>query len=47
MISLNRAYISSAPWMVIFPGVAISVTVISFNIVGDFLRDRYDPRTSG
>jgi peptide/nickel transport system permease protein len=46
MISLNRAYINSAPWMVIFPGLAISVTVISFNIVGDFLRDRFDPRAS-
>jgi peptide/nickel transport system permease protein len=33
--------------MVIFPGLAISVTVISFNIVGDFLRDRFDPRVSG
>jgi peptide/nickel transport system permease protein len=44
MISLNRTFINSAPWMVIFPGLAISVTVISFNIVGDFLRDRFDPR---
>ncbi len=44
MISLNRAYINSAPWMVIFPGLAISITVISFNIVGDFLRDKLDPR---
>ena len=44
MISLNRAYINSAPWMVIFPGLAISITVISFNVLGDFLRDRLDPR---
>jgi peptide/nickel transport system permease protein len=44
MISLNRAYINSAPWMVIFPGMAISITVISFNILGDFLRDKLDPR---
>ena len=44
MISLNRTYINSAPWMVIFPGLAISVTVISFNILGDFLRDKLDPR---
>ncbi len=44
MVSLNRAYINSAPWMVIFPGLAISVTVISFNILGDFLRDKLDPR---
>jgi len=44
MISLNRAYINSAPWMVIFPGLAISITVISFNMMGDFLRDKLDPR---
>jgi peptide/nickel transport system permease protein len=44
MISLSRAYITSAPWMVIFPGLAISITVISFNILGDFLRDKLDPR---
>ena len=44
MISLNRSYINSAPWIIIFPGLAISVTVISFNILGDFLRDKLDPR---
>lgn len=44
MISLNRSFINSAPWMVIFPGLAISITVISFNILGDFLRDKLDPR---
>jgi peptide/nickel transport system permease protein len=44
MISLNRAYINSAPWIIIFPGLAISITVISFNILGDFLRDKLDPR---
>jgi peptide/nickel transport system permease protein len=44
MISQNRTYINSAPWMVIVPGLAISITVISFNILGDFLRDKLDPR---
>ncbi len=47
MISLNRAFINSAPGMVLFPGIAISMTVISFNIVGDFLRDKLDPRFRG
>src|SRR3990172_1709544 len=47
MISLNRSYINSAPWMVIFPGLAISVTVIAFNVLGDFLRDKLDPRFQG
>jgi len=32
---------------VIFPGLAISLTVISFNIIGDYLRDRLDPRFRG
>ncbi len=44
MISQSRAYINSAPWMVIFPGLAISVTVIAFNVLGDYLRDKLDPR---
>ncbi|MDA8100913.1 MAG: ABC transporter permease [Nitrospiraceae bacterium] len=44
MISLNRAYISSAPWTVLFPGLTISVSVIAFNIIGDYLRDKLDPR---
>ena len=44
MISLNRIYIHSAPWMVIFPGLAIALTTISFNILGDALRDYLDPK---
>ena len=47
MISHNRAFIYSAPWTVLFPGIAISVTVVAFNILGDFLRDRLDPRLRG
>ncbi|WAC06905.1 MAG: ABC transporter permease [Thermodesulfobacteriota bacterium] len=43
MISLNRIYINSAPWMIIFPGLAIAMTTFSFNIIGDFLRDYLDP----
>ncbi|MBI4688192.1 MAG: ABC transporter permease [Nitrospirae bacterium] len=41
MISLNRIYISSAPWMVLFAGGAIVLTTVCFNILGDALRDRY------
>jgi peptide/nickel transport system permease protein len=41
MISANRAYISSAPWMVLFPGLMIAVTSLCFNMLGDALRDRY------
>ena len=43
MVSLNRAYLSSAPWMVFFPGAFIALTVFVFNICGDALRDRLDP----
>jgi len=42
MISLNRVYILSAPWTVVFAGMAILITVICFNIIGDALRDRLD-----
>jgi ABC-type dipeptide/oligopeptide/nickel transport system permease subunit len=44
MISANRAYIGSAPWMVIFPGLMIGVTVLCCNLIGDELRRRYDVR---
>ncbi|MEW6215984.1 MAG: ABC transporter permease [Nitrospirota bacterium] len=41
MVSANRAYISSAPWMVLFPGLMIAITALCFNTLGDTLRDRY------
>ncbi len=44
MVSLSRGYILSAPWTVVFPGMAIAVTVLAFNILGDSLRDWLDPR---
>jgi len=44
MVSLSRNYILSAPWTVVFPGLAIAVTVLSFNILGDSLRDWLDPK---
>lgn len=39
MISLNRCYLPSAPWMVLFPGLAIALAVIVFNALGDASRD--------
>jgi len=39
-----RFYVYKAPWMAIFPGVAISLAVFSFNLFGDALRDIFDPR---
>jgi len=42
-----RSYFESAPWMAIFPGAAISLTVLSFNLLGDAMRDILDPRLRG
>lgn len=44
MLSEGRAYISDAWWVVLFPGLAISLSVMSVNFLGDFLRDYFDPR---
>lgn len=41
MVSANRVFMVSAPWTVIFPGVAIAMTALCFNLLGDALRDRY------
>jgi ABC-type dipeptide/oligopeptide/nickel transport system permease subunit len=45
MLSDSRAFIESAPWLVTLPGICILVVVISFNILGDGLRDAMDPKT--
>jgi peptide/nickel transport system permease protein len=47
MLSRGRTYISSAPHLVLFPGVAIAVLVLGFNLLGDGLRDALDPRLRG
>lgn len=44
MLSDARSYIESSPWMVTLPGVCILLTVLSFNLLGDGLRDALDPR---
>jgi ABC-type dipeptide/oligopeptide/nickel transport system permease subunit len=44
MVNLGSDYLRSQPWISVFPGLAIALTVICFNIVGDALRDRIDPR---
>jgi peptide/nickel transport system permease protein len=43
MIATARVYITRAPWLLVFPGLAISLTVIAINIIGDTLRDALDP----
>jgi len=43
----GRTYMYKAPWMAIWPGVAISLVVFGFNMLGDALRDVLDPRLRG
>ena len=43
MISEGQSYYRSAPWLVIFPGLAIMLTVLGFYLLGDGLRDALDP----
>lgn len=43
----GRQFMESAPWLAIFPGLAISITVMSFNMLGDTIRDVFDPRLRG
>lgn len=44
MLADGRNYIESAWWVSTFPGIAITITVLGFNLVGDWLRDHLDPR---
>ncbi|THF56961.1 ABC transporter permease [Ollibium composti] len=44
MLNVAKNYLSQAPWMAMWPGVAIFLVVIGFNLLGDGLRDALDPR---
>jgi peptide/nickel transport system permease protein len=44
MLQEAQGFMGQAPWMAIFPGVAIALTVLAFNMLGDGLRDLLDPR---
>jgi peptide/nickel transport system permease protein len=44
MLAEGRGYLASAWWVAALPGLAISVTVLSINLVGDWARDQLDPR---
>jgi peptide/nickel transport system permease protein len=44
MITTGRTFLPNDPWLAIVPGIAISITVYSFNLLGDSLRDALDPR---
>jgi ABC-type dipeptide/oligopeptide/nickel transport system permease subunit len=47
MLSEERSSVFNAPFLVFFPGLAIMMTVLSFNLIGDGLRDALDPRLRG
>jgi peptide/nickel transport system permease protein len=44
MLSDGRIYLSTAWWIATFPGVAIMLTALAINMLGDWLRDALDPR---
>jgi peptide/nickel transport system permease protein len=44
MLNAAKDYMSDAPWMAIYPGLSIFLVVLSFNLLGDGLRDALDPR---
>jgi peptide/nickel transport system permease protein len=44
ILSQGRPYARIAPWIVVLPGLVITVLILSLNILGDFLRDYLDPR---
>lgn len=44
MLAAGREYMNNAPWLMLFPGLAIILSVLSLQLVGDGLRDMVDPR---
>jgi len=44
MLNTAQRFLTSAPWMAVWPGLAIFLAVLSFNILGDGLRDALDPK---
>ena len=44
MLNSAQRFIAQAPWMAVWPGMAIFLAVLSFNLLGDGLRDALDPR---
>jgi peptide/nickel transport system permease protein len=44
MLNTAQRFLTNAPWMALWPGLAIFLTVLSFNVLGDGLRDALDPK---
>ena len=47
ILAEGRLYLQQAPWLVLYPGAAIMLTVFGLNLLGDGLRDLLDPRLRG
>lgn len=46
MLSEGKNYMHSAPWLICFPGIIIFINVIIFNLLGDCLRDKFNPKNT-
>lgn len=46
MLALGRRFLTTSPWMAIYPGIAIAITTLGINLLGDWLRDTIDPRAA-
>jgi peptide/nickel transport system permease protein len=44
MLATGRNYVARCPWILVFPGIAIMIVVLGFNVLGDGIRDLLDPR---
>jgi len=44
MVNLGVQYLTIAPWVSLFPGLAIMLAVLAFNLIGDGMRDVLDPK---
>ncbi|MBI3458399.1 MAG: nickel ABC transporter permease subunit NikC, partial [Candidatus Rokubacteria bacterium] len=47
MLAEGQAFLTTAPWVAVFPGLALMLAVLGVNLLGDGLRDVLDPRLRG
>jgi len=45
MLSLGRRFLTTHPWLAVFPGLAIALAALGINLLGDWMRDAWDPRS--
>jgi peptide/nickel transport system permease protein len=45
MLNAAQPWLSEAPWLAVYPGLAIVIVALAFNLLGDGLRDVFDPKT--